>query len=242
MGKSGQIAEDFPALQCCFCKGRDHQQSCFRHKRCGCLKISSLLTIISFPINCWIPHVGKRKNWEGMPQITLCGRKSYCHEIQWLLMKVLTPIQNPKRQHRKQNETSFLIVFPPLILHTVILCKCNSNEFRKSAQVYIKMKLRCFSKALFGFFSCKFRTSSEIARMELINALWTENPTAFLLSIKYSIGASNVAGVTFSQQAVSWFLDLSYSVASKWSIIAVKWKSLYFLELLQISMFALCLK
>lgn len=76
-------------------------------------------------------------------------------------------------------------MFPPLIPHTVILYKCNSKEFRKSAQVYIKMKLRCFSKTLFVL-TCVLTSPSEKARMELINALWTENPTALLLSIKCS--------------------------------------------------------
>lgn len=78
------------------------------------------------------------------------------------------------------------------------------------------------------FSMCAQRTTLKIARMGLINALWTENPAAFLVSLKYSRAISNIAGATFSQQATSWFLDLPYSVASKWTITAVKWKSFSF--------------
>lgn len=144
-----------------------------------------------------------------MPQLSLWGRKSQCHEIQWLLMKVLTPTQNPKGQHKKKRpKTCFLICvfsFSPLTLHTVILYKCNSNETRKPARGYVKVKLRGFSKQCLFLHAC-----SDPLRRELINTLWRENLTALLLSVKHPIDISNTAGTTFSQQALSRVWDLSY--------------------------------
>lgn len=211
-----------------------------------CLYISSVVPNYSkrFPTNSVKFNIWVQGRIQTMPQLPLCLYPVALDNVPDTmksndLMKVPTPMENPRRQYGKQkwkfshcgstpNSTQIDLVRMQWQWTQAI---CTSTQKRK-------LRLRCFSKALFF---CVIRTPLEMARMEIINEQWRENHTAFLLTIKHNIEISNVAGVIFVQQVLSQFLDLSYPLVSQtnhnlWNV------NHCFSELLQISMFALCLK